>query len=655
MSSNLAGLVRPLLYIVTVTLIPQFGLRPVWITAFSVVLVAYRLYLDQFQKPMPPRWLQWCGQIVVAVAIWQHFHSFLGDEAGGAFLTLLLCVKTFELKRKRDFFVTAILCLLVLMSYLLLDQGLLLTAFLFFDTALVFTFLHALEMEGWTWSNWKTTLRSTIWLAVKGLPLLVVMFVLFPRFSTGFGSSNTSVGTTGVTDSLRPGAVSKLVGSNELVFRATFLNGEMPQLQQLYWRGAVLDQSSGLNWDRSKYDRVFAVPYFYVERPDVEIYLEPGSERFLFSLDQTQSLLFPNDTEISRMVRREGGIFELAEPLQTRDRYYITLAKGNVDSFNETYLEHYLELGEEASPQLKKFLQPFESKTAGEAVRGLLETFHDGGYRYSMQPPSSKGLEDFLFNTKIGFCEHYAGTFATLLRHLHIPSRVVVGFQGGTPSLLDNYISVRGHDAHAWVEYFDAKERRWRRVDPTAQVAPLRLTQGSSSYYETSGQRLPGWLGNWTNAYQKGRAILDEVEASWIGLMLRFDLARQRQLLAKLGMEGVFFRALAVFLLLGLALVLSVIYFVEAWRREPMSVDENLYRTLLRHLERWKIVKRPNEGPTALMAKVEAYGPRLAAEVEPILTTLVRVRFGQSQLDQQAVAELRRRLKRLRQLSPTKY
>jgi transglutaminase-like putative cysteine protease len=643
---SLRGLVRPLLYLVIFNLAPQLEFRPWWITGFSFLLVGFRLWIEIKGLRLPPRWTIWAMQAVVAVAIWQCYHSFFGDEAGGAFLTLLTCLKVYELKKLRDFYTTGILCLLVLMSYLLIDQGLTMAIFMLADVMAIMMFFYALQQERWSWKIWRESAKPTMALALKSLPLVVLMFVLFPRFNTGFGYSGKEVGKIGVSDSLHPGSVSSLIASDELIFRASFLDGEVPPRSQMYWRGAVLDQSHGLNWDRSvargPRERWQSPPL----NPDLEIYLEPGSEKFLFSPENTVSLGFPNSSNF-RVRAREGKTFELSAPLQTRERYYIQRGE-TTHPLNED-LARFLSVGEAPSAQMREFLRPYENLPKNQVIRALLQNFHQGGFHYSLQPPPARSLDDFLFKTKIGFCEHFAGATATLLRYLKIPARVVVGFQGGSPSFFENYISVRGHDAHSWVEYYDQTSARWRRVDPTTEVEPLRVTQGSDLYFQEVKSLAPLWVPQgWLRTYLHARTFADEIDANWTGFLLRFDLARQKEILAKLGVEGALFRALFVFLLLSIGLILAVLYFLEAQRREPLTPDEKIYRRLLKTLKKWRIYKTPQEGPLALLAKIENLNPKLALQVEPILIRLIEARYGRGTLSAAHVKSLKSQIQKLR-------
>lgn len=577
--------------------------------------------------------------IIAVSGVWYNYRSFLGDQASGALLILLLGIKIFETHRKSDYFFSGLLCLLVLMSYALNSQGLAMTVFLIVDVTLVLAYLFTLEAESRAGAQWRGLVRMAVSLAFKSSPILVLMFFLFPRFSTGIGSTNSSQAKMGINDQMRPGTISQLMGSEELVFRATFLNGEMPRSNSLYWRAAVLDQSDGLNWGRQRETGQRSVGAG--TRRDVEIYLEPGYEKFLFVLDPTQRLHFPNESAVEGVRFRSGEIYELMQPARQRERYFLEVASES--PVEEKPGPVYTRVKVPPSPRMKEFLARMRGKSAYHTVQDLLAHLNTGGYSYSLQPPPAQGIDAFFFTNKVGFCEHYAGSFATVLRYLSIPARVVVGFQGGSPSFLENFVSLRGHDAHAWVEYYDDSVSRWRRVDPTAQVAPQRLSLGSEDYLNPQKS-------SWYIAYLRGRAFIDEVDSQWTVFLLRYDLARQKDLLESFGLENVPYQVLVVFLVLGLVLFASVIYFFEARKREFMPPEERLYRSLLKAVDRWKIGRAAHDGPLTLSQKVAAQGPEKSEAFLAVLEPLITVRFGGQTLSKELHTTLTRRLRALRKL-----
>lgn len=651
MKNKFSDFVIPLLLLVFFNLLPAVLFRPAWAIAVAFAILSVRVWLHfSLARPLP-RWWSWILMAVTGLLVWQHFLSFMGDEAAGTLLMLVMCVKTFELNHKRDFFLTGILAFLVLMSLLIANQSLSLTIFMAVDSLVILAFLAALESEEWSWSSLRSDLRSMFFMALKSLPFTVVIFVLFPRFTTGFGSGDKVSAKTGITDQLRPGAVAQLIQSDELVFRATFGKNEMPPPQEMYWRAAVLDRGAGLNWERSP--GVLESVSSGVQSPgQVEVYLEAGFEKFLFALENTQTVYFPNDTSVSRVVKRDGGVFELQRALQVRDRYFLKLSAEEPEmAETPDKLKPYLQLGEKPSSQLRLLLKDYERKSPRETVTLLKRYFQENGFQYSLQPPPANDIDEFLFKNKSGFCEHYAGAMTTMLRQLQIPARVVVGFQGGTPSLLGDYVTVRGHDAHAWVEYFDDNMKRWVRVDPTAQIAPARIAQGSELYLDSQTNGI--FNGAVAKYWRKTQWIFDEVEARWIGFLIRFDLAQQKEFLAKLGMEGVWMRALLVFLTLSLLLAFAVLYFVEAQRSEKLAESERLYLLFLRIMRRHGFKKAAHEGPMALMQRLENEDPDFAAQVRPVVESLVFVRFSRAKGSAEEWKELRKSIRGLRRLRLT--
>lgn len=639
MNAKLKPLTLPLLALITLNMLPNFWLKPLWSTALVAIFLGYRTFIELYGLKTPPRSAVWVAGSAVGAAIWLHYRSIFGDEAAGTLLALLTCLKTYELRLKRDYFFNSLLCFLVLMSYLLVDQSLTLTLFMAVDVVLIFSFLRALEAETFSWSAWRKILNPSLGMVVRAVPLLVVCFILFPRFSTGFGTGEQKQARTGVTDKLRPGSISSLQTSDEVIFRATFLKGFVPPARTLYWRGAVLDESRGLDWSRRGERARLRVPPLEGGSPDIEIFLEPGSEKFLFSLENTRTVSIPSDLNRTRVNSRDGRTFELERPLQNRARYVLENVPNNTIVDPEGDLRRYLETEEKPSAEMAGFLKTVHGSDTSHTVNNLLRYYRENGYSYTLSPPRSKSLDEFFFKNKAGFCEHFAGSMATMLRYMNIPSRVVVGFQGGTPSFLENYITVRAHDAHAWVEYFEPQAKRWRRVDPTAQIAPQ----------EIGGADLAAYGGR--NYLLRFRALMDEIEANWIGFLLRFDLAAQKELLKKFGMEETIFHALPFFLALALVLILAIIYFIEARARVVMSEEDRLFRDLLTALRRFQVERDLNDGPLRLMERVRQKGRVLEAAVEPILSQIVVARYAGHALSAAEADQLKRDIRGLRKLS----
>ena len=573
-------LTRPLLYLVALNLAPSLWLRPYWVTAFGAALIAYRWWLDRAARPTPAWWLRLPVQVAVVTGVWAQYRSLLGDESAGALLTLLTCLKIYELRSARDHFVGYLLCLLVLMSHLLLDQSLPMTLFLIVDGVLLTSYLYMvgqgrLDLTG-------LQLGPSVKAALKATPLVVVTFVLFPRFTTGFGSGDEGAGKMGITDQLRPGSISSLVGSNELIFRATFPTGAPPPRASMYWRGAVLDQSDGLNWDRGKVPGRVPAPSV-TGAPLVEVTLEPGVEKFVFNLDGAARPHFANEDVQRGVIRRGAGTYELGQTLRNRERYQLFDGdETGKDAADDDDPARALTVKREATPAMTEFLNQHRGTDDAATVHALLEVFRRD-YGYTLNPPRARTLDDFMFKTRLGFCEHYAGALATMLRYDRIPARVVLGFQGGASSLLDRFISVRAHDAHAWVEWYDAKANRWRRLDPTSQLDPRRITDGADAYI---GANRGAWGAGLGGIIDRARAAYDEVDAAWTSFLIRFDRTEQKRLMSKLGLGGARAWVLPVALLAAVGLVTLALFALERRRKRPVGAAERLYQEWLAKVRR---------------------------------------------------------------------
>jgi transglutaminase-like putative cysteine protease len=347
--------------------------------------------------------------------------------------------------------------------------------------------------------------------------------------------------------------------------------------------------------------------------------LEPSPSRRLFGLDWPMWDQFPDNAAGAGITKGEGFTYETRSPLVSRVLYYSysDVQFHNIDWEEKTTdFAKYLDTRAINAPRARLWVNqllrdnPDEDKTIASMM-----SFYEREFRYSLQPPATGGLDEFLFETKIGFCEHFAGSMAALLRLAHIPARVVVGFHGGTSSVFENYLTLRMLDAHAWLEYWSAKEHIWRRLDPTQVVAPQRILLGAERFDDSlllqQGQlsvrypflsRLFG--SNVGSVYLRGRQLIDQAESIWINFLLRFNYEYQRQLLQKMGLTSLtrfgFFVALFVVTSVGLVFL----YFALGLRRDPMDRERRAYERLLNKLRKVGFNRGKTEGPLEFEQRV---------------------------------------------------
>ncbi|MCB0363159.1 MAG: transglutaminase domain-containing protein, partial [Bdellovibrionales bacterium] len=278
-------------------------------------------------------------------------------------------------------------------------------------------------------------------------------------------------------------------------------------------------------------------------------------------------------------------------------------------------------------------------------------------FAYTLRPGKVTSLEDFLFSKKRGFCEHFAGAMASLLRLSGVPSRVVVGFQGGTSSLLRDYYLVRYLDAHAWVEYWDSLQKSWVRSDPIQFISPQRLAMGGESYRDMMNDRyfdvensdltqfLRGGLGEMAS---RVRLIWDQSESLWINFLLRYDWSFQKEIIQGLGLGEAsrwIFAFLAIVLTL-LALVVAI--FVFRLGHDRVDPDLELYRLLCAHLSRFGLQKEVGEGPYDYWGRARNQFPQARDKLDSLFKALIHGRYGQLNLTRKMRRSLQHKIKRLR-------
>jgi hypothetical protein len=263
-------------------------------------------------------------------------------------------------------------------------------------------------------------------------------------------------------------------------------------------------------------------------------------------------------------------------------------------------------------------------------VRAILQKFRDEEYFYTLEPPrlEADSVDDFLFNTRRGFCEHFASAFTALMRAAGVPARVVAGYQGGQYNPMGDYLIVRQSDAHAWSEVW-IDGRGWVRVDPTAAVAPERIEQGLDAAV-AEDETVPGRMFRGNRVLLNLQLAWDALNNAWQSSVVEFDDDMQRSLFARLGIEDADWRVLG----LGMAVALGAFFLALtgwlAWRFRPKSPDPvaAAYALLCRKLGRGNLERRPHEGPVDYLSRVGSARPELRTDLDELRSLYVSLRYG---------------------------
>lgn len=629
-----------------VVCLPHVGFLPVWTSTMIAGLLAYRFILWLRGESMPRRWQVLVLTFAGVGGIGLEYHSWIGPEAGVAFLALLYILKLQETRTQRDAMVLTILGYLLLLTHYLSSQTLLTGGWMF--VALFINTATMVRVHAGTQVPVGLMLRHTGLLLVQGIPLMLVLFILFPRLQAPLWSmpSMDSKRHMGLSESMAPGSISELMESAEIAFRVRF-EGETPPARLRYWRGPVLDRFNGRTWTQSNY---LSAPQISYQGPSwtYEMTLEPHQQQWLLAMDYAERA--SPDTLVTRT-------FSLIsrQPVMTRERLKVTSFPEAIPGINEnpTILRETQALPARGNPRARALAEAWKQEAASpEAlVNRALQYFRQEPFVYTLKPPllQENGIDQFLFDSRRGFCEHYAGAFVFLMRAAGLSARVVTGYQGGEENPVDGYLVVRQSDAHAWAELW-IPGQGWRRVDPTAAVAPNRIERGVANALP-AGEILPASLRPGMAFLKTLRLRWEAANNTWNQWVLGYNQDRQQNLLSNLGINMADWKSLGGALLLAFALI-TLPWLGWLFRRQYQTDPvQRAWRRLCQHLARRGLPRHPWEAPGAYARRTRLSAgkdcPKAVAVLLEAATLVDELCYGPP-LDPKAV---RTRLRRLEQLS----
>ncbi|HTT11916.1 MAG TPA: DUF3488 and transglutaminase-like domain-containing protein [Burkholderiaceae bacterium] len=649
-----------LLGAVALVVAPHFEHLPWWATSLLVLLWAWRLWLALSRGALPGRFAMLPLLGGAAGAVWLQHGTLVGRDAGVTFLLLLMALKLLEMRARRDVIVVILLCFFILLTEYLFSQSLavaVLTAAAIILTFFVLVSANLVEQD--LPATRKLRLAGLVF--AKSLPLAAAMFVLFPRVSGPLWGlpGETAANRTGLSESMSPGSISHLLESNEIAFRAQFATAPPPN-HQLYWRGPVLGYFSGHFWAPLR-ARSVAAPPLDLRGVDAAatrytVTLEPHQRDWLFALEMAA---LPEGDPLGARFTPEAQL--LAKELVTeRVRYQLVSYTQYAFGLNETpeSLHEWLQLPDGFNPRTRELAREMRSQVAEDdpaasrrLVLAFLERLRSGGYRYTLDPPllGRNSIDEFLFDTRLGFCEHYASAFVVVMRMLGIPARVVTGYQGGELNPVDRFLTVRQSDAHAWAEVW-IRERGWVRVDPTAVVAPVRIENGASEIARQQGLAPLGVGVGRIDWLRRLRFNLEAVQNAWNQWVLSYSPERQRNFLLSFGLVPDL-RTLGWLFAGSLIALLSVLAFFSLRHRSERDPLAELFARFQSRLLAAGIAVPSHEGPRALGHRLER---ELAQETLPgardILEAFEQWRYSRASatMTPRAMRRLRRAVNRFR-------
>tara|TARA_B100001971_G_scaffold212827_1_gene244049 strand:- start:2570 stop:4477 length:1908 start_codon:yes stop_codon:yes gene_type:complete len=488
--------------------------------------------------------------IVCSVAaLYAYFGRQFNLEIASAFLIEASLLKLLEMRSRRDAYVVVFLGFFVLSVGFLFEQGIRAAIVGIFALWALVSALISLHFNPNTSdSHFIETSRAGrlgAMVLLSSLPVMLVFYMFFPRIAPLWTFNlHAKAPLTGLSETMSPGDISRLGQSAELAFRASFDNAELPSRGELYWRAMSLDTYDGRVWRQNplRPDKLWAgnpaLDKYRVGKPvGYEIIQEPTQERWLFSLKNS----VPVERGTGLTV---DGMIEYREAVFNRKRYRLESYPEDIlekDAISSRVSSLNLKLPLDSNPRSRQLAQEIRSSSASPElfIQSVLRYFTTEPFFYTLRPPvlGVNDIDQFLFDSRRGFCEHYAGAFVFMARVAGIPARVVTGYQGGEWNDEDKFLTVRQYDAHAWAEVW-IQGRGWVRVDPTAAVAPQRIQSGleiavedEGSFLQDSGFSAQKYKGiNWINAL---RMEMDSLNYYWQRWVLSYDQDTQKSLLSR--------------------------------------------------------------------------------------------------------------------------
>ncbi len=628
------SLVYSLILSILLVIAPHADHLPLWVSVLCAALLIWRTVLAYRTSPLPPRWLLLLITLVGVAVIGKSYHTLFGRDVGVTLLMMLATLKLLELRSVRDAMAIIYLSCFIIITNFFYSQSI--------PTALLMLLSLIVIVASWLRIQapsirLRPQLRFASVLLLQSLPLMLVLFVLFPRVQGPlWGMPQDVYNSSGLSDDMSPGSLSKLSLSEAVAFRTTYATTAPPR-DQMYWRGPVLWQYDGRTWTRGTSAYPYAPQFTATSVPfEYSVVLEPHNKRWLYALDMPATL--PANTRLNTDFQLLNNA-----PVNARMRYQMSSTLRYHANAEETpaQLQRGLQLPPRLNPRTLALAQMWHAQQSdpAELVKTALRYFNQEKFSYTLEPPllGRDGVDEFLFDTRQGFCEHYASAFVYLMRAAGVPSRVVTGYQGGEFNAFGNYYIVRQSDAHAWAEVWIAAIG-WVRVDPTAAIAPERVERNLAAALKDNtalpfmARNPPAWL-------NKLRLNIDAISNSWNMWVLGYDPERQFALLTRMGMEDVSWQRMARDLMLGLAVILAVlaaVMFRHLFKRDPDRVHAAWLR-LCKRMAKAGLPRVAHEGALDYANRVGALRPSLASELQDIAQRYVQLRYGVVPGDTQSV------------------
>ena len=602
---------------------------PNWVVLWCVICWSYLLAAARYNLPGPGKILRLFLIIGGILGVLLTSGSGLDRYSSVALLWIMASIKPMEIRSYRDEMVTIFMVYFLAVSGLFFSSSLAVGLSIVLSICVTTAVLIHLHHPA---CRLRTKLGLSVKLMLKALPLALVLFIVFPRIQGSlWGIRSETAAVSGFSDRLAPGDVTSLVRNDAIAFRAKFEN-RIPGPEQLYWRGLVFLRFDGRAWYSSNKTPNIALPIKGQNSTEYTITLEPHNHHWLFALDlpyypEAGTILRSDNTLVSRWRVRQRFQYQL--------KSYTSYTTGPIWEWESAALKIPYNRNPEAVELARKWRAA--SQNPAQFTKRALNFLRNNEFSYTLNPPplGEQSIDDFLFRTRKGYCEHYASAFTFLMRAAGIPARMVAGYLGGELNPYGEYLIVRQSDAHVWVEVW-LSGKGWTRIDPTLAVAPDRVVQGPAASLppeERSTLRSFSSWGPFAKYLTHLRLGWDSFSNQWNRWVPGYSASRQKILLAKFGIRAGTRKGLAAAIILAACTVILLIllYFQNLSQKNASKPDAVLknYLIFCARLGRVGLTRKLSQGPLDYASMIAALRPDLQPKVFEITELYMQLRYGQ--------------------------
>jgi len=614
--------------------LPHFFNLSLAISLFFVSILLFRLVMRLLSYREHPRWMNYIFLLTGLVIVVSEYSGAIGKDFGVSLLVAMLSLKILEMKTYRDAYVLLFLTGFMLVTHFLYTQEMFIAFYVF---ALTFLMLYL-----FLWFNQlkeKTAFFHLLFtvgkLSLQAIPVMIILFMFFPRLDGplwGF-DQQTGLAVTGVSGTISPGSISQLSQSSATAFRVKFNDpDDIPAPELRYWRGPVIIETDGVEWKAEEKPLAAEIRYQSAGKPvSYQITTEASNQHWVFALDLPA--IIPEETFVTK-----DYAVRAKEKIQKRTTYnFSSYPEYLANTTTPQQLDAALALPGTITSRMRTFVDTLQANNDSneDYVQSVLNHFNSENFIYTLSPPPLREnpADEFLFETRKGFCEHYATSFVLLMRIAGIPARVVAGYQGGEWNTAGNHLIVRQSDAHAWSEIW-LGDKGWVRIDPTTAVAPERVErsidpeqfrEGKPVVFKISADGLFGTV------FKQAVFMADALDLNWHRWVVGFSRERQNYFLKSTGLDFLegYKLGLSAVVLSALAIIVMVILFRGKItdHRDPAKKQWDKF---IQKLVKKGVTCEPGDGPQTIARRAAKILTEQKNSINLISGIYIKIRYGKS-------------------------